>query len=42
MTVSNILGIFKKNPNNWFDKKINTNDRNIKFIEDLIQEKKFC
>ena len=42
MTVSNILGIFKKNPNNWFEKKINTNDRNIRFIEDLIQERNFA
>ena len=42
MTVSNILGIFKKNPNNWFEKKINTNDKNIRFIEDLIQERNFA
>ena len=30
MTVSQILGIFKIDPNNWFNNKINISDMKIK------------
>ena len=39
MTVSNILGIFKHSPKEWFNEKIKTSDENMKIIEALIQKR---
>ena len=39
MTVSNILGIFKQSPKNWFKNKIKIDNMDIKNIEELIQKR---
>ena len=39
MTVSNILGIFKQSPKNWFKNKIKVDNMDIKNIEELIQKR---
>ena len=42
MTVSKILGIFKENPKNWFNKKIRISDVDMKTIEKLIEKRNFA
>ena len=39
MTVSKILGIFKKSPKNWLNKKVKITDMEIKTIEELIKKR---
>ena len=39
MTVSNILGIFKQSPKNWFKNKIKIDSMDIKNIEELVQKR---